>query len=893
MKLKFFLIIVVVFFISFISASFEKGDFTYDLDEQYNVNNIIKGWINISLSEEDLDSNFETSEGDKISLRELLKLNNLYDECEIPNCEIDYDSINAESTKTIDLIGGESKILGFKFDANLQSVDSVDFKISSDATESCNDPLKIDIFNDGSKDIERISSTINFCSIFRTKGCFDEEKNLDYGNDNDFVYISSTPVCQKVSLPESLGIRLGAELKVIGETKKIVNFALYDLDGSTIGGCSNDSVVGVGEFYCDVTSVNLDETKEYYMCVTGNTENNIKIKYYQDNENGCGFYGNPPGEENYSYNLIAYSMRFGNVGEFMISDKYDGNFLINVNSYLESRYNSLECSVKKCIIPIKFYPKEDQQIILSELSGIISTSGGPRSISSNFYDLEEIQLKYNSDFKQIFLNNASFKLPKGYGNQTFWLKFNEEEIFSQNVFILGTPNIRSLSPFITAATVLTEFHVNVNTPISNTNIIKYKWDFGNGDKDETINSTVKYIYNSTGTFNLTVSVFDSNQLNSSRIFNILVETPVDAVDATLSKKLKSLENIKKEILIFSEFEKNSLNTLLDLIEIENKLVEIKTRFDSAVPGVADSYYVDLIMDLFKINLPIFTGISKSADKLSFYFSEDKINLNALALLEGEYLIGKEQEYKDAILYWSLNNLVSTIGYKEISVDYGNGIETLLNVFELSVNEKIDSEKKSYLIFKKIDGLKFEKNYDKREIDDYIFIPLDDTSKIIFSVTEDIDFSELPLFISPTIDNLNVFESTFEEEKISKEILILLIVILLILVTVVGYVILQKWYSKKYENYLFKNKNDLYNLISFIEHSKKKGVDENKIVKSLKKSGWSGEQRRYIIRKYLGKRTGMFTINFGNIFKKKKIISHVNLQRKPFQKVGFNPGVKRK
>ena len=75
-----------------------------------------------------------------------------------------------------------------------------------------------------------------------------------------------------------------------------------------------------------------------------------------------------------------------------------------------------------------------------------------------------------------------------------------------------------------------------------------------------------------------------------------------------------------------------------------------------------------------------------------------------------------------------------------------------------------------------------------------------------------------------------------------------------------YLILQEWYKNKYENYLFKNRNNLYNLITYIENTKNKGLKSKEIMEKLKKAGWNSEQRTYAIKKHSGKRTGMFEIS---------------------------------
>ena len=96
--------------------------------------------------------------------------------------------------------------------------------------------------------------------------------------------------------------------------------------------------------------------------------------------------------------------------------------------------------------------------------------------------------------------------------------------------------------------------------------------------------------------------------------------------------------------------------------------------------------------------------------------------------------------------------------------------------------------------------------------------------------------------------------------------------LVLFIGFIAYIILQEWYRRKYEDYLFKNRNSLYNLISYIEGVKKKGVKNEEISKQLKKSGWNSEQITYIMKKYAGERTGMFEIPVNKIldfFKKKQ------------------------
>ena len=130
---------------------------------------------------------------------------------------------------------------------------------------------------------------------------------------------------------------------------------------------------------------------------------------------------------------------------------------------------------------------------------------------------------------------------------------------------------------------------------------------------------------------------------------------------------------------------------------------------------------------------------------------------------------------------------------------------------------------------------------------------------------------LPAFISPGINRLSLTEivSGEEEGKKSKLTIFILAISLLIIVAFISYVVLQEWYKKKYENYLFKNKNDLYNMVNYVNNSKKRGLKNKEISDNLRKAKWSSEQVKYVMKKYAGKRTGMLELPLTNLMKKVK------------------------
>jgi len=84
----------------------------------------------------------------------------------------------------------------------------------------------------------------------------------------------------------------------------------------------------------------------------------------------------------------------------------------------------------------------------------------------------------------------------------------------------------------------------------------------------------------------------------------------------------------------------------------------------------------------------------------------------------------------------------------------------------------------------------------------------------------------------------------------------LIIGIVLLIAIIVYVILRQWYKKKYETYLFKNRNDLFNIVNFINNALSKGIKPEEVVKNLKQAGWHSEQISYAFKKVKGKKIGM-------------------------------------
>ena len=863
-----FLIFGLILISGFISAGFEAGNLSHLIDKKYGPSDYIKGWINISLNDEPSNFIFKDSFQNSISLIDLININQDFQySCSTSNCTPDYSATDGETTKTFDLDNRESKIIGFKFTGNIVSINSIKFTVESDAASLCYNQIEIDILNDKTidKGNNKTLESSTACSFLRNYGCFNSSKSMTIGT------IGTTPYCQRIQLSESPGFKLGAWVK---DSKNLV-MALYDTCGNSIEGanCELPESTGEGEISCNINYL-ITETKDYYVCIYSDEgTGESKIRGYSDLE-GCGFQEIPTGSnsENTAYQIFAEGIKFAAVETLEITNSlpYGNTFANDVSDYIWEKYKGLDCSTNACVVPIKFISGKDQKITISNLSINYDTVGFSGAEENKFYELIEIPATINSDFQKLYLNQGNFSVPDSFGAYTFLLNLSDKEIFSEEIVVEKVPIIKSLIPTTTASAFPTEFEVIIN---SDKEITKYEWDFGNEDIKITTTNKITYTYNFTGQYELKISVTDSNQKSSYKIFNVIVNSPEEIINTTLKKKLEDLTNVDAQIKEFDLFYQKRLISILYIEELERKLISIQKKYNEAD---SESQYNEIMKELLEIRIPKSITISKRADLVSFAPDKNKIKLEILQLVgRGNYDSNNEEKYHDAIFIWNQKNIETKINFKELTARYEHSDELVLKVFEFKIIEKEDLENNFYFILNELDGLEFKENYGKNEESGYTSINLLKTEKTIaFSITEDIDLTDLPLFISPDLNKLVIIsDNTFDEipEKTSKWTLFILIILLLVIGGFIIYIILQEWYKKKYEQHLFKSQNSLYNLITYIENAKKRGLKSENISLKLKKSGWSSEQIKYVMRKYSGKRTGMFEIPVRKIldkFKKK-------------------------
>lgn len=858
MKKEVLFLSFLIIFISFASASFDIGNKSYSIEKEYSSNGTLSGWVNISFDSESSESLIKDNFGNSISLLDLLKKNSsLQYNCSTKNCSKSYDAGIPDVQKSFTLSSGSSKLVGLKITGDINKINAIKFDLTSTAQSSCDNQVKIDFFEDGIYDYGNTKTSSNVCSENKNYSCFNESLAMEN------YALGSTLYCQKISLNEAPGFRVGAWIKKTGSgTSDLVMF-IHDGPNQVATCKLPDATTLGGEVSCDLNYL-VTQTKDYYVCAYSKSPGIYTLRGNANSPTKCGFYGLPVKPFSTAYQIFAQKKEFGSVGTITINDSLPSGKALStiMESYIINKYKTMNCE-DGCVIPIKITSQANQSMVLKNLILSYEKSSGS-VLSENFYDIQESSTKISSNFQKISLDNAGFNMPNKYGNYTLDLKLNDEIIFSDKISVVKIPLIRDFFPKTVPIATPMEFRLEVD--FQNVTVSEYDWEF-DGSLQITATNKINHTFNTGGNHKVKVTIKSQGNKSSSKTFDISVYIPQEKIGESISILESDLTRVKKQIGDLPSSIQNLVRQKLGISNIESSIVEIKKKYTTAT---TDPDYVEITRLISLINMPESISTSKNATNIVFYPKKNVINLNILESITDESrIVGKDEKYKDAILSWELQNLDMKINFKEITARQNGQDIVLISFYDILIGEKQSLGENVYLIIKNMSDFKFEKSYSERVQDDYYYIEMSPSQeKISFSTSEKIEFSDLPAFVSPGINALGVKEEIIIDiPKNSKGGTFILIAILLIVAALIGYIFLYRWYKYKYENHLFKNKNNLYNITSYIGNSKRKGMTNDQIIEKLGNTGWSGEQIKYAMKKYEGKNTGLWWPSFG---KKKEV-----------------------
>lgn len=869
-------------FAGFASASSGVSVVNYSIQTDYAPNSYIVGSINLSLNNIPMNSTVVTPYGN-ITLSDLISRQTGFSKtCSPKGCLATYNIIpgTINFSKVVTVGKGKNYTIGLIIPSKVGKILNINsgfaVNVSSNASSSVSQQLFLDLIADNSIEWQPFQSSGEFSA--RYFGCFSS-----YATTLDNASLSTNKYCEVINLSKSPNVIIGANSLYPQSAGSSATVKLWiKRNGESYWGDCTNTTDSAGEVSCipqydgaQITgNYQVSVTGSYYVCISQpqSSDPDFIIKE-ETSPTICGFVGepssNPPNPYKVDFPLFARTGVYSQIGKITLDDASSSlalnqkkNLEQYINDTLKSQYD-MDCS-NGCVIPLKLISNQTQKINVSgfvigsytdsnNLDRYISPSDGKVAAVTSAPALVSAQ-KQN-----LSLSVANFTVPQDFGDQNFYVKiYNGTKmisVISKKITIEKIPQVSSVSPMVTAAEISTPFSVKVETFGAPANITQYKWDFGDGSKVvTTTQNNVTHTYANISSFQLEVTIQNSLGQSSSKNVTINVTSPKDAANKLLAQYSENGANIQKYFDSLSGFTKSSLENLLNW-NYTQFVINYATEKNTTANTDAD--YLDMMKKLLTIDVPNSVQQTAVANSIAFVPDSNNIDLQALKqITNSNYDSSQEGAYKNSLISWIINNAHITEDYSEYSeVKSSSETVPLLDVVSLNVNLN-SSSGKAYLLIPKLDNFNSSTNYSTEGNYIYFEIPSGSQEQITFSTTQSVIPTQIPIMISPALSSITPEQEAASTKKTFNWILFGGVLIAIIFFGIIIYVILGKWYEKRYENYLFKNKNDLYNVVTYIHSAKIRGVRDDEIERNLRRSRWSNEQVNYIMKRYVGKKVGL-------------------------------------
>ncbi len=875
------ILLMIILLVPLVLAGYNKGNITEGLTSSYTIDSKITGWINLSFTEEPSDSILSGNFGGNITLKNLLDENKADYSCKPANCLNQYITSSGAGTKEYDL-NSNNKIIALKITGNFKNIISngIYIKFSGTNTNSCLNPLKIDILDDGTIDWVSTNSTNDYsCTYGSGYGCFNTSSSTITDTE-----IDETPYCNKMRLPQGSSFEFGSYIKkgqnAINYYEDLLNMDLYDNSGDFIDTCTfkrpgPTSQGGLLSCRINYTNENLND---YYICLSAKESANGYLTKYES-ESKCGFFDYPP-SQNYvgDYQIYAKSSGYGNTGIFNITEstyEEQGNYGVlteYISNYIEEMYES-NCT-EGCVIPIKLISESQINIKILEASLKYRTSAGIVE-TKTIYDSDARPARINTQYQILDITPANFNTPTTYGNSTLRILYKNSELLTKKIEVKKIPLVRSLRPNITMAYLNTLFTAGIANLESNTSM-KYSWDFGDGTTLQTTTQSATHSYTKLGNYTIKLTATDNKGNTNTNKFLVIIKNPREIINGTIITYKNNLNKVNVAVSQLPQWQASIIKEKLSLNNSDRILSDALAKYIEASNTNDSESFITIMQELSKLNIPQSINATNKGNNILIITDLGYISSSNLKdATDLEYPIS--ENLPQAIQAWSDSNLVLSMDYQTIS-GYNNGIyNDIMTVYKIKIKPLKQIDKAYLMLYGK--DFDFSTNYSQYDGGGFYGIPLQNLNSnvektIEFSVDSVDNPSRLISYIAPKPTSLdqailkgddqgtiepcnfnNICESNLDENTTNcptdckdntKKIVYIIAVLFGALIV---YILMMWWYRHKYGLHLFKNKNDFANIMTYIVKSEMSNVKEEKIVENLEKSGWTSEQIKYAYKKY--------------------------------------------
>ena len=871
-------IISILFLLNIFFVSATVNYYSLNLSsDSYSQGQQLNGGINLTLLNQDsgvpvqyfIDNGLIGS----MTLLDFINKSGIGKTCDLAGCNKKYSIVSSSGTenlinsaiqngtiKAFYITGENIQIKDFSFDIAGKSVDS---------TERCfESAFKIDLLNDGILEYEYKEPGNNPCSLGHAGENFSASVNTDK------AYIVQTPLCEKIKIAKTGGVEISS-LLTFGEGYVLA--FIYDTSFNELGNCTmwDD---GTGKHSCMIDSFSnpnffINEEKYYYVCLS-NSQSTGSNDYQIITESSPPYSGfislnNPP---QYNIDFAIYVkeftfLPFNEVFTFNNESTLNSNLVQYIQSYVSSKYSN-NCS-SGCVIPIQFLVNDLSQKINITAINLRYNKGTPAlTVSTNkIYDVTTTWPKINVSNQLVnfaFLNVTADMAPST-TSHIFKLLINN--ISKQDTFkVENTPQVISLLPLQATPGQSTTFNVYANPINAVRPIVSYKWNFGDGSGEQiTYSPTTTHTYTNTTDYTVTITVTDNQSISGSKTFIVSTNLSYALVNVTLNNKINQLNAFASALGTQDLWYSVLYN--INITEKNQILQGFRTQFNSTTP-MQQLLLIKTQLD--SINIPGNITETYRLQESPYFPSPDYIYPEDIAKITGtetRYDLKYEDDYKNLIALWEENNVDLRISGSTKAIDYSGSTEEKVTLFTVSI-DPIESDGfglgETFFVLKLPAGVSYNNliikdkdSFDTVDLNDAVgfsFESLSNKQYIYFAMPGKQDLNQITLFASPALSEFTVSDDvcTGDACKIKGPPWALIIFVIILIVAAIGAALFFIWKGhmpvKNKEEDLFKNKNDLYTLTSYISSNISRGINKEVIVMQLMKAGWSKEQIDYAFKK---------------------------------------------
>jgi len=879
LKLIFLVFSVLIFFMLFAKADVTPGLNPFKLTKTtYGAGDVLQGYVNMSFSsqsaDEDIKITMNEAEQNLSVLNFLIKAGlkpdvNFF--CTPKSCATAYETIGS-SSESKKFEKGKTIIGGIVIGRNIQfKDDTLEISVRGEEGEAqtCSkSPLTIDVFGDKSVDWQYTEPGDSLCGALLPSACYVEDNNTKSFD------ITGNPYCEKIFLPVAGKFKLSALVKKNKGEGDLV-LSLYDKRTGNAASCypEEPNETSYAQTICDVSfsALSYAGAQEYYVCIKDDlAEGGYAIKG-EITKPLCGTVGLPDGNATADFALFAQPlsiMQFNTTftfNDYIFGNSHDDTLAKYIQDYISETYNG-DC-ISGCLVPIEITLEQDTTI---DNFTIRYSTQGLQTSETRFFELTTKPTLIDMNMTSVSLEPAGF-IAKGAGSQAATLFIGKLAIGSEQLLIERTPVIKSILQMGYDALTPIQFVVDVSSP-KNNSITSYKWDFGDGSTETGTTNVTTHIYSSIGIFKLKLEATDSEGLVGTKTKDVSIGSPREVLNKTLVTKKSLLAQVNIQIESAGWY-KEMLARELEIADISDKLTKYEDRYRLAA---TDAEYLDIMAELNELNVPKTIYNKETIPSIPLVSNVNSIMPEYIEQLNGgHYDVSYTTEARNAIGEWNYKNLQTTMSSRIIATTKeDNSRQEIATIISMDIIPITEKDEIFFVILLPYERVKFQEEYGQQQLDGAIgFILRNATEQHLnFAVPGRVDPENLVAFGSPYLDELEIVPPKIECNNNGrcekgenwrncrqdcKPIWLSIFYMSLVLVSMYGlYIFLQKWYKTKYEGYLFKNRQDLHNMLYFVSSSLRRGKEEKEVIDELKKAGWSGEQVDYAIRKISGKRIGL-------------------------------------